>query len=260
MRQHFSRLKEIQRLRGRLERDGFPRLQMLLLVTITGGAGFLGSYSLLHAGFSEMWARYLLAFGFAYLVFLSLLWVWLRTRAEDYGNLPDISNLVPSPGRGGGSCAGYSGKGGDFGGGGASGTFDSPIESLQVESGALSSDGNPVGDALGAVSDADELAIPLFVFVLVASLLLSSFFVIYSAPVLFAELLVDGVLAASLYRRLRGLETRHWLTTAIRRTFWPFLLTAISVAAAGWAMELYAPGADSIGDVLLYAAKAGNSL
>ncbi|MHB1175308.1 MAG: hypothetical protein ACYCZJ_09325 [Sulfuriferula sp.] len=253
MRPYFSRLQEIHRIRGKLERDGFPRLQMSLLVTITGAAGFLASYSLLHAGMSEMWVRYLVALGITYLVFLLLLWMWLRTSAKDYADFPDLSNFVP--GHGNSSGASYGGKGGEFGGGGASGSFDQPIEPMHLESVSLSSDTNPVGEALGAVSDADELAIPLAILVLVVALLLSSFFVIYSAPILFAELLVDGVLAASLYRRLRGLETRHWLETAIRRTFWPFLLTALFVAAAGWAMGFYAPGAESIGDVLLHAKK-----
>jgi hypothetical protein len=255
MQKHFLRLKEIHRIRSRLERDGFPRLQMLLLVTITGAAGFLASYLLLHAGLDEMWFRYLAAFGIAYLVFLLLLWLWLRTSADDYIDFPDLSGI--SPARSGESCPTYSGEGGDFGGGGASASFDQSTEPMPLRGVSSPPETNPVGEALGAVSDADELAIPLALLVLVAALMLSSLFVIYSAPVLFAELLVDGVLAASLYRRLRGLETRHWLETALRRTIWPFLFTALTVAAAGWAMELYAPGANSIGDVLIHAKKLG---
>ena len=73
----------------------------------------------------------------------------------------------------------------------------------------------------------------------------------------FAELLLDGVLSASLYRRLRGLETRHWLETALRRTALPFFLTAIIVSASGWAMTLYAPEAQSIGEVITHAKQAG---
>lgn len=110
--------------------------------------------------------------------------------------------------------------------------------------------GSSVGDALGSVAEAEEFAIPLVVLILLGAMLFSSLFMIYSAPVLFAELLVDGVLSASLYRRLRGLETRHWLETAFRRTALPFALTAAIVSASGWGMALYAPEAHSIGDVL----------
>jgi hypothetical protein len=88
--------------------------------------------------------------------------------------------------------------------------------------------------------------------------LLSSFFMVYSAPVLFAELLVDGVLSASLYHRLRGFETRHWLETAIRRTVWPFVLTTAIVSASGWGMALYAPGAHSISDVIFHSSQSHN--
>lgn len=241
----FERFKEIQRLRQKLERNGFPRLQMFLLVSITGGAGFFASYLLLSFGFDTMWLRYLATLGCAYAVFLFLLWLWLRTRAEDYSDFPDISNL---PSGRSGSCPEYSGKGGDFGGGGASGRFDGAHEGV-----SSSPDFDaPVGEALDVVSGADEFALPLAALALLAALVLSSFWVVYTAPVLFAELLVDGVLAASLYRRLRGLETRHWLETALRRTFWPFALTALMVSSCGWAMQLYAPEAHAIGQVIAH--------
>lgn len=243
----FHRHHEIRRIRGDLERDSFPRLQMFLLVTLTGASGFVASYALLHAGFVEMWLRYLASFGVAYLMFLFLLWLWLRTRAEDYADFPDISGSPSSGSGSSGTC--YSGKGGDFGGGGASGSFDSPSENIS----AISDSGSSVGDALGTVAEAEEFAIPLVVLILLGAMLFSSLFMIYSAPVLFAELLVDGVLSASLYRRLRGLETRHWLETALRRTVLPFALTAAIVSASGWGMALYAPEAHSIGEVISHA-------
>jgi hypothetical protein len=240
----FHRHHEIRKIRGDLERDSFPRLQMFLIVTLTGASGFVTSYILLHAGFIEMWLRYLASFGAAYLMFLFLLWLWLRTRAEDYSDLPDISGSPSSGSGSSGTC--YSGKGGDFGGGGASDSFDATSESIS----AISDSSSSVGDALGTVAEAEELAIPLIVLILLGAMLFSSVFIIYSAPVLFAELLVDGVLAASLYRRLRGLETRHWLETALRRTALPFALTAIIFSAAGWGMSIYAPEAHSIGEVI----------
>lgn len=248
----IHRIREISRIRGDLERDGFPRLQMFLLVTITGAAGFIASYTFLRAGFTEMWLRYLVSFGIAYLVFLLLLWLWLRTRAEDYNDIPDITGSAPSPSGADSPGACYSGNGGDFGGGGASGNFDLPAADVS----GIGDAGSSVGDALGSVADAEEFAIPLVVVILIAGLLLSSLFVVYSAPTLFAELLIDGVLSASLYRRLRGLETRHWLETAIRRTAWPFVLTAAIVSASGWAMKLYSPEAHSIGDVIAHSKRA----
>jgi hypothetical protein len=243
----FPRLlrhNEIRRIQGNLERDSFPRLQMFLIVTLTGLSGFVASYSMLHAGLFEMWVRYLASISVAYLMFLALLWLWLRTKAEDYIDVPDFSGISSSGSDGSGT--GLTGQGGEFGGGGASSSFDTSSEHLST----IGESGGSIGDALGTVTEADEFAIPLVVLVLIGALALSSIFMIYSAPILFAELLVDGVLSASLYRKLRGLETQHWLETALRRTALPFALTAIFVTASGWAMTVYAPEAHSIGDVI----------
>jgi polyferredoxin len=245
----FSRHHEVQRVRRKLETFSFPRLQMFMLVTLTGMAGFMASALFLSGGMLTMWSRYLAAFGVAYLVFLGLLWLWLRTRAEDWSDVPDFSSAMPSPSHSHDCAQGIGVHHGDFGGGGASGSFDSasldaPIDDAPTE---------VVGEALSAAGQAEELAIPLIVIVFLATLLLSSLFLVWSAPTLFAELLVDGVLSASLYRRLRGLQTRHWVTTAIRRTAWPFAVTALIIAGLGWGMAQYAPGAHSIGEVVAHA-------
>ncbi|MBU1237621.1 MAG: hypothetical protein KJ634_03290 [Gammaproteobacteria bacterium] len=247
----FTRHQEVGRIRTHLETFTFPRLQMFLLVALTGMAGFTASALLLSGGMLTMWSRYLAAFGIAYLVFLGLLWLWLRTRAEDWADLPDIANGgMPTPSHSHAHAPDLGAHDGDFGGGGASGSFDGPAGDMPVIDDAA---GEVAGEALSAAAQAEEFAIPLVVIVFLATMLLSSLFLVWSAPTLFAELLVDGVLSASLYRRLRGLKTPHWVTTAIRRTAWPFAVTAVIVAILGWSMAQYAPGAHSIGEVIAHA-------
>ena len=63
IRPRFNRHIEVHRIRGILERHGFPRLQMLLLVVLTGASGFLSSALLMKAGLSTLWLRYPLAVG-----------------------------------------------------------------------------------------------------------------------------------------------------------------------------------------------------
>ena len=246
----FSRHLEIQKARDNLEINGLPRLQMTLLVVLTGLAGLFSSFLLLHAGLVTMWLRYLVSFGFAYLAFLFLLWLWLRTNAEDYSDIPDVGGSFPSSSSSAHAeaCSCYSGEGGTFGGGGASSSFDASIGDASI-----AGDASPIGEAIGNAAAAEEFAIPLVVLILIGVMLLSTLFMIYSAPMLFAELMVDGVLSASLYHKLRGLETRHWVETAVRRTSWPFALTTIIVSIAGWSMSLYAPEAHTLGEVLYHA-------
>ena len=145
---------------------------------------------------------------------------------------------LPSP-----SPPSFSGQGGTFDGGGASGNYDLPsgVGDL-ADSASTALDGVDV--------DVGEAAIPLAVAALMAGVVFCALFVVYFAPLLFAELLVDGLLSASLYRRLRGIDRHHWLQTALRRTVWPFVVAAVSVAAIGASLGFYTPGAHSIGEAI----------
>lgn len=251
-RSQVYRYQRIRRLQLDLERNGYPRLQMFLLVTLTGAVGFMASYLLLRAGFEDMWLRYLMSMAMTYLAFLLLLWGWLRTRTEDYIDLPDLP-LVTGRSDSASSSPSFSGKGGTFDGGGASGNYDS---ASSVFSGGDKSSG-AVGDALDAASGADEFAVPVAAIVLLFVAIASAFTlvtsIVYTSPLLFAELLVDSVLSASLYRRLCGLDRHHWLETAIGRTVWPFLLATVMITAAGWGMSALVPEARSIGDIISHA-------
>jgi hypothetical protein len=267
----FTRSAVVLRLRRRLERDGWPRLQMMLIVALTGAAGLLCSALLRGAGVEHMAVRYPLALGGAYAVFLGLLWLWMRTRAEDYFDALGVPDGLPWPARTEAAAPDnaippmHSGGGGEFAGGGASASFAEDagggfgnVDSGGnfAEPGAVSTvnDGDgpldAVGEAASAVGDADELAIPLAALALVLGVAFASLYVVWAAPVLFAELLVDGVLSCSLYRRLRTVERRHWLKSALRRTLLPFCITAAVVAGVGAALAAHAPGATTLGEAL----------
>ncbi|WP_459866071.1 hypothetical protein [Endothiovibrio diazotrophicus] len=224
MRPRYQRHTEILRLRKRLMLRDVPRLKMSLIVGLTGAMGFLASFVMLRCCVLSMAVRYPAAIAVAYVLFLILLWLWLRSSAEDYTGFSDAPT-GPLPCRGSSAhCAEA-----------PSATFD---------------DGGAAAEAPGAIAAAGEFAIPLAVLMIVGALLFSSLWIVYTAPTLFAELLVDGALSASLYRRLRGLETRHWLTTAVMRTFWPFAVTALVSSLGGMVLQHYAPAAHSLGEAL----------
>jgi hypothetical protein len=245
----MTRAGAVQRMRARLLRESFPRIQMFILVSLTGLAGFVASVAMLAAGVEAMALRYMLAMGVAYSVFLLLLWFWLRTNAADY------LDAVPIGGPNGEARHGAAElpRGDDFACGG--GSFDGGGASAHVEFDVQDSAIDTIADKpLEVMAQAEEGAIPLAVLLLALGIALSSLFVVWSAPILFAEILVDALLAAGLYRRLRVLEPRHWMVAALKRTLIPFILTTLVVAGAGWGMQAYAPQARSLGEVLVSAA------
>ncbi len=251
----FARTVAIQRVRERLMRDSFPRTQMAFIVALTGGFGLLSSFAMLQLGVDSMAIRYPLALTLAYLFFLVLIWLWLRTKAEDYLDTAEAVDLIPRPRIPSGGHEFKSGGGGDFAGAGGGGSFEAPIATLQE---ATESPLSTVGESVSSAADADELAIPLIAVALAVGIALASLYVIYVAPVLLAEVLVDGALSYGLFRHLRGQDTQHWLTSTIRRTALPFLVTAVFLLVVGAAMAAYAPGAKSVGQFIKHANEKSN--
>jgi hypothetical protein len=229
----LTRAIAVERIRARLLRNAFPRTQMFVLVSLTGLAGFGASAAMLAAGLETMGLRYLLAMVIAYIVFLSLLWAWLRTSPSDY--LDGIDGNQFGTNDAGGAPHDFSGGGGTFDGGGASANVDFGAKDSTI-------------DVAGA--HVDDGIFPVTIVLLAVGLALSALFVIWSAPILFAEILVDALLAAGLYRRLRLLDPRHWMIAAVRRTIIPFVLTTIVVTGSGYAMQIHTPGARSLGEVV----------
>lgn len=236
-----ARRREVARIRRMLLRLHSPRLHMGAIVALTGLAGFLSSAVLLHAGMHAMWQRYPAAVLAAYIVFLMLVWVWLRLRGDAADALDAADAFDGSAGGRHGDA--WNGGAGRSGGGGASASYESPASQTELDELNLA-------DVVPAGFDADEglfVAIPIAV---AAAAALGAFWLIWAAPTLFAEILLDATLSAALYRRLRHLEADHWVTTALRRTGWFFLATAGILAIVGAASQALVPGADSIGDLV----------
>jgi hypothetical protein len=251
--------KAIERLRARTiariqRRLTWPRLQMMLVVLLTGATGFLSSFALLRAGVERLPVRYLVAVGIAYAAFLTLLWIWLRlgqSRLSDIADVPDLGTADLKVG-GGVDRASWTG-GGRSGGGGATGVLDdSPaIASLNPRAGpAATAGGRSHVLSAGSLADSDEALAVVVALVAVVGATIAALWIVWAAPALFAELSLDAAVSTGLYRRLRRVSGDHWLTTAIRRTGLPFLAVAVLFAIAGAAIQYYVPDARSMVDLL----------
>ncbi|MBA3805777.1 MAG: hypothetical protein H0X14_08725 [Acidobacteria bacterium] len=239
----------IETIKQRLLRKGLPRLQMSLILLLTGFGGFLASFSLLHLGLGWMWLRYPIAILFAYSVFLLLLRLWLSfQRPQTPGLSVDFDpsvidiNYSPSPVHSDGFK--FSGGSGDAGGGGGGVSWGNSVTPTSSTPGSGSS-----SSGLSFDIDLEEGWLVVLAIVAILGGLLASLYVIYIAPALLAEILVDGVLVTGLYRQLKKVEQRHWLRAAIRRTLLPAILATILFTVAGYAMQRAVPAAHSIGEV-----------
>lgn len=261
----LQRERAIQSMRTSLVRRVSPRVHMLGLVTITGGAGFLASYLLLHVGVRSMAVRYPLAAALGYAMFLGLVWVWLRryrlkaqVRREHNRNhidlditelpLDQLFSSAPAPAD---HFEGFGGGGGFSGGGGGNDWTDAPTSFNAVAPVPHSAGGGSASGGGGWDLDLDEGALWLVpIAIIAAAVLCVVAYVLYLAPTLFAELLLDAGLAAGLYRRLLRIERRSWLVTAVRNTAIPACFVAAALALAGAIMQGVYPDATSVGAVV----------
>jgi hypothetical protein len=68
-----------------------------------------------------------------------------------------------------------------------------------------------------------------------------------------AELVLDAVVGAALYRRIRQIDRRNWLPSTFRKTVVPFLIAVFVLVSAGETLQEFAPEASSIGGVARHA-------
>lgn len=239
-----SRSSALRQIEGRLRTFTTPRLDALIVAVLCAVVGGLIGYGLRVAGMESMALRYPLAVALTYPLFLSLLWLWSQepwiSRNVDFPSNGSSGNSSPSPT--------YQGGGGDFGGGGASGSWDGDAPSLA---------GEIVEGTLEASASAEEFAPAVFVagVVIGTMLLLCGMAVgvvsfVWGAPGLLAELVLDAGTAGALYCFARNATRRPWLETASRRTAPAFVGLACVLGFAGFLLQLSAPDAVTMGEAI----------
>jgi hypothetical protein len=234
-----------------LNRDTAPRLQLLAILLLAGGAAFLASVLLLWSpaeAFERMALRYAVAAFCGYLAFIGLIRVWIslhRPAADDSSGLDlDLLDAV-SPGDLVRSDSGVDEPppmfaGGRGGGGGASSQWSATGGQQTSHS----------GGSWGIDLDFDGAVWLLIAGVCAAAGVIAIAYVIYMAPVLLAEVALDAAIISVLYRRLRRDEQGHWFTTVLRRTWVPALALVVFTFLTGLALQMAAPKARSIGAVI----------
>lgn len=246
-----SRGVAVARLTVQIERHYWSRTSALFIGLLTVAFGVFFSAILWHVGMEEMSWRYPMSVLLSYLVMLVMLWWW--SRREPWGG--NLDGGGGSSGNSGGSsndgAHDYAMRGGEFGGAGASGSFDGAAS----EMGSLA--GDAVGGALEAAAGADEAAIVLVpIAVIIALVMLCGGFaygavsLVWQAPTLLAELMIDAGTASLLWVYVRPVDRRNWLATALKKTAPMFIAFSLVFACTGYVLERVDPTAITIFDLL----------
>jgi hypothetical protein len=211
-------------------RKSHPRLHASLILLLTGLTGFLASFVLLRVGIDAMWLRYPIAILVAYGVFLILLRVWLSlSRPRDWGFDVDVVDTTVEV---------------------VSDVTETAVTSTRsVSSIASTNSFGSTGFDFNFDVDLDDGWIIIPILIALAAGIIAALYVVYIAPALLAEVLLDGVLMAALYKRVKSIEHQHWLRGAIRQTVVPAIVVIVFFTVAGFLMQMGAPDARSIGEV-----------
>ena len=97
--------------------------------------------------------------------------------------------------------------------------------------------------------DGEGIAILIAVVALLGGLFALGF-VVYSSPILLAEVLLDVAVVGALYRKNQRHERGHWAAGVLGRTYKPTLVLAVFAAIFGLAMQSLAPEEHTLGAVL----------
>ena len=214
------------------------RLAAALALAAAGGLAFLSSAGLLAVGLDSMPVRYGLAGAIGYLLFLGWirLLVALRRDPPDPNSSPlEGADVVASRPDAVGDSPAFAGGRSGGGGGGASWSDSSnaSTDGTGIDIGLDLDEGWPIGLALLVLGGA----------------VIGAAYVVWTAPVLFAEIALDVALVGAIARRLPRDSAPYWMYSALRRTWLPAALVCLSLVALGVAFTWLDPSAKSIGDV-----------
>ena len=270
------------RLRAAIVKHYSVRLHMTLIILACVASGVLLSKMLLAFGLNSMTLRYLLAIFTGYLVFLLGVRIWLHCTGFDRGVVASSGVLVGSSlvagssvsgrksssgstgggdfnlgsldfssgGDGGGASDIFAGKGGNFGGGGASESFSDGLPSAGGSGGG--------GGGGGFDIDGDGVVILLLIALVLLVLIGAGGYLVYQAPSILTDSAFQMLLGGRLAKHAKRMSESDWMGSLVRET-WVSLLAIVVVTMMFtlYAAHVY-PTAHSLPEVIHFALFGAN--
>jgi hypothetical protein len=253
-----------------LQRRHWLRLHMFVIVTATFLAGLLTTKLLMISGVDLLWLRYAIAVCAAYLAFLIIirLWIWYVCSGSVVEDSVDAVDLfVRSMNKVEWVEWDELGGGGQFGGGGASGTWETadgvPVEmeiSTAPSKFVSSGGGSDKSGCLSFDIGGDEgCFVVILLAVFVGVLLIAGGYLIYAAPAILGEAVFEALLAAALVRRTKKMAAAGWAGSIFQSTVWIFLAVLAFSITLGWYAQKSCPEARRVRDAINCGAAARES-
>lgn len=252
-----STFRSVRAQEGRLVRHLRQRHVLWLhgwaMGLLTLGAMALANAALRGAGVDTLAGRYVVALGVGYVTYLLIVRIWagMLVRHEERDVLDAAQDVFRWPNGPGNGASFSSGRGGDFGGGGATGGWDGDGVAEGVD-GASHALGDVASGAWDAAASADEAAI---VVVPVVAVFLAAVAVLLGAGgLLLAYFGTEALLAAAVElafaytaaRTVVRVEREGWLLAAVRLTWKPMLGALVCAALLGGLIDHFIPQADTL--------------
>lgn len=221
---------------------------MSLICLTTIAAGILISKGILFFNLAEPMIRYGISVLFSYCVFFVLIYFWLRIHigsrrntskesAVDVLDVVDLVDVVPSKTI---PQAVWTGHGGQFSGGGASSSWASGNEGVNLST----NESTDLKEIVG-VADFDEGIVIILLIAVLAAIFGSAGYLIYQAPEILFEAAFEVVLAAGLLQRAKKLQSDGWHYSIFKKTWWLFAIVLCVSMAFGFFIKNQCPEASS---------------
>jgi hypothetical protein len=237
---------------------------MTLILAAVFFSGLIASKVLLEVGVGSMLIRYALVVALAYLMFFLCIKLWLLSFRRsphrlsldaEAGDLSSLSGFGTSSSSGSSLSSGsapFAGHGGEFGGGGAGGDWlDSASDAgTGSTSTAVESAGSSGASAVGDIDLGDGWIVLVVLGVLLALILGVGMYLVYAAPTILSDAAAQVLLASSLIKASKRMDSPDWMGSVFRATWLPFILVMTLSMVLAWVSTHYCPGASKLTDVL----------
>ena len=262
-----------EKFRNFLKHRLFLRFHMSLILLGTAATGLVAAKVLYLYGVKSMFVRYPAAVLFSYISFFGFVKLWLaylfssrdrmsvnRSGNDSARNL-DFADFTAGRGS---SLDLFRGGGGEFSGGGASGSFTDGLGTGAEESsseafaasvstssdhGVLGGITDKAGDALSGIDD-DAGKVLIILGVLLAIVFGAGIYLIYMAPMILSEAAFNLMLAAGLKRGLTKINQPDWEGGVLRATIAAFAVVMTVSLAAAYVCHRACPQATKITEVV----------